>query len=165
MLLAAIAGIAVAVPPPPPPPPPPTPPSPPAPVSTAGFLARHCGAAALVAASAAEYEAFKARNTDDTLLDAARKAATGPATVNDIQGLSPVRPNYPVALLGTGLHGQVKLELRVTETGEVQDAIALCSPHAEFSRAAIEAARASRFTPQRVNDIAVPTFVFLPFNF
>lgn len=158
--LLAVAGFALAVPPPPPPPPPP-----PAFPSRPELIEDVCSGIAPVVASGREHYEFITRNTNHELLDAARGSASGHPVVRDIQGLDLVAPDYPVSLIGTGTKGKVLLEVQVSETGEVQDAIALCSDHAAFSGAALEAVKTSRFTPQRVNDIAVPTLVRIPYSF
>ena len=74
-------------------------------------------------------------------------------------------PIYPYQLRRLGREATVKLELLIGADGSIRNIRVLKSAGAEFDRAAIEAIRASRFAPGRVNGRAVPVLMRVPVRF
>lgn len=68
-----------------------------------------------------------------------------------------VRPVYPVQATARGLEGQVVVQFDVDERGAVINVEVLESSHRVFERAAVEAAKRSKFRPRVVDGIAVTT--------
>ncbi len=74
-------------------------------------------------------------------------------------------PVYPPHLRRLGREATVKLELLIDREGKVRDIRVLKSAGAGFDRAAIEAIRASSFTPGNVNGTPVPVLMRVPVRF
>ena len=73
-------------------------------------------------------------------------------------------PEYPEMASRAGIEGTVYLKLLVNSRGEV-DSVEVQRGPKIFYKSAIEAAKATRFTPAIKNDKAVAWWVFLPFRF
>ncbi|HET6437728.1 MAG TPA: TonB family protein [Anaeromyxobacter sp.] len=65
--------------------------------------------------------------------------------------LAPAEPEYPAQARAEGLAGQVTLEIEISETGEVQDAVVTRSAGHGFDEAALAAARRLRFSPAEID--------------
>jgi len=89
--------------------------------------------------------------------------AGGPAA--DASALVPpapigtVAPTYPPAARAAGHEGTVVVRLEVDETGAVVSAHVLSSAGSDLDEAALEAARAQRFTPARSSGQAIRAFI------
>lgn len=78
--------------------------------------------------------------------------------------LNAVAPEYPEMANRAGIEGTVLLKVLVNAKGSVDSVIVQKGP-AVFHKSAIDAARATTFTPARQNDRAVPCWVVMPFRF
>ncbi len=77
--------------------------------------------------------------------DAAGVLTRPPAVV------APVEPEYPQEARDAGLAGEVMLEIEISETGEVADAIVTTPAGHGFDEAALAAARKLSFTPAEID--------------
>lgn len=96
-------------------------------------------------------------------------AACGPPTpVEEPEPLGEVPIEYPIALWDEGVEGETILRVLVGDTGDVDSVeIATSSGHTEFDMAAVDGAKALRFSPARAEDgtrIAVWTEVPVRFS-
>lgn len=78
-----------------------------------------------------------------------------------------MRPRYPDALQRTGVEGRVEVEFVVDERGRVdmKSVRVIDSTHELFTRAVRNALGGMRFSPARINGVAVRQFVRLPVVF
>ena len=84
-----------------------------------------------------------------------------------IGGLQTLQRNvtYPVAARDAGIQGRVYVQFVVDETGRVIDPVITRSPSPLLSRPALDAVRASRFTPGSQDGRPVKVRFSLPINF
>lgn len=87
-----------------------------------------------------------------------------PELVGGLSGLQE-RLAYPEAARTDGSEGIVVVEFVVAGDGSVTDAAVLRSPDSRLAEAALEAVRASEFTPGRVGGEPVPVRFALPVTF
>lgn len=76
-----------------------------------------------------------------------------------------VRPSYPGLARRRGKEGMVLLRLSISETGQLSHVEVLEDPGHGFSEAAVEAVRASSFSPARHNGRPVAVKAILPVRF
>lgn len=76
-----------------------------------------------------------------------------------------VAPSYPESLQDEALAGGVMVEFYVSPEGTVKAPMEVTTSHPAFSAAALEAIRAWRFEPPRVNGKPVTTVARQPFSF
>lgn len=76
-----------------------------------------------------------------------------------------IRPAYPSLARRRGKTGTVLLRLSISETGQLTKVEVLEDPGSGFSEAAVEAVRASSFTPARHNGRPVAVKAILPVRF
>lgn len=74
-------------------------------------------------------------------------------------------PAYGSALVVAGIAGEVVLEVKVDEVGEVQDLKIVGSPGKEFAEASVAAVKKWKFAPARVGKEAIPTVVLCTIKF
>ncbi len=95
--------------------------------------------------------------------------ACGPPTpVGEPEPLGEIPIEYPISLWDEGVEGETILRVLVGDTGDVDSVeIATSSGHTEFDLAAVDGAKALRFSPARAEDgtrIAVWTEVPVRFS-
>jgi TonB family protein len=78
--------------------------------------------------------------------------------------INTIIPEYPEMASRSGIEGTVYLKLLVNSRGMV-DSVEVQRGPKVFQKSAVDAARATKFTPARKNDTAVAWWVFLPFRF
>jgi TonB family protein len=74
-------------------------------------------------------------------------------------------PKYPDAALETGMEGEVLVRVRISETGAVEGAEVVATTSEVFTRAAVEAARLSRFEPGMFGKEPIAFNWIIPFEF
>jgi TonB family protein len=79
--------------------------------------------------------------------------------------LQPVEPEYPEAARAAGLTGVVMLEVEISETGEVTDAVVTGPAGQGFDEAALAAARKLRFSPAEIDGAPAPVRIEYRFTF
>jgi periplasmic protein TonB len=78
--------------------------------------------------------------------------------------INTIVPDYPEMASRAGIEGVVYLKLLVNSAGFV-DSVEVQRGPKIFQRSAIEAAKATRFTPAKKNDKTLAWWVYLPFRF
>ena len=78
--------------------------------------------------------------------------------------LKNIIPEYPVIAERAGIQGTVTLKVLVNEKGIV-DSVEVIEGHSIFRKPAIDAAKATTFTPAKYNDRAVACWVIMPYRF
>jgi len=76
-----------------------------------------------------------------------------------------VRPKYPIAMIRSGLRGEVVLQFTVDETGAVKDPVVLRSSNPYFNQGALEALSQWKFEPGRLGGEPVAAKMQQPFVF
>jgi TonB family protein len=79
--------------------------------------------------------------------------------------VAPAEPAYPEAAKAEGIQGEVTLELEISETGEVTDAVVTGPAGHGFDEAALEAARRLRFSPAEIDGAPAPVRIEYRFRF
>ncbi|WP_242334384.1 MULTISPECIES: TonB-dependent receptor domain-containing protein [Anaeromyxobacter] len=79
--------------------------------------------------------------------------------------VEPAEPEYPEAARAAGLTGVVTLELEISETGEVTDAVVTGPAGQGFDEAAVAAARKLRFSPAEIDGAPAPVRIEYRFTF
>lgn len=74
-------------------------------------------------------------------------------------------PEYPKALLRSGIKGEVVLHFRIAENGSVQDAVVKSASNAAMGASALAAIRQWRFIPEVQNGEPVETMADIPIEF
>jgi TonB family protein len=101
-----------------------------------------------------------------------QKCGSGAAPTGNLGGeilpplkLTNVRPEYPEALKGSGVEGDVTLDAVIGLDGTVRDVKTISSPHAELERAAVEAVQRWEFSATYLNctPVEVPMRVTIKF--
>ena len=75
-----------------------------------------------------------------------------------------ILPVYPVIADRYGIEGTVTLKVLVNKIGAV-DSVEVISDPSVFDKSAVEAAKATKFTPAKFNDRPVACWVIMPFKF
>ena len=75
------------------------------------------------------------------------------------------QPPYPTEAREKHVSGKVFVAVQIDETGDVIEAKAICGSPAELAPAGLQAARASKFTPTKINDQAVKVSGVIVYNF
>jgi protein TonB len=78
--------------------------------------------------------------------------------------LENVIPEYPEVARKAGIYGTVTLKVLVTNSGAV-DSVEVLDGASVFRKSAIEAAKATKFSPAMFNDKAVSCWVIMPYKF
>ena len=79
--------------------------------------------------------------------------------------VQPAEPEYPDAARAAGLSGVVTLEIEISETGAVTDAMVTGSAGQGFDEAALAAARKLRFSPAEIDGAPAPVRIEYRFTF
>jgi TonB family protein len=79
--------------------------------------------------------------------------------------VQPAEPEYPEAARAAGLSGVVTLEIEISETGAVTDAMVTGSAGQGFDEAALAAARKLRFSPAEIDGAPAPVRIEYRFTF
>ncbi|MFS8086005.1 MAG: TonB family protein, partial [Acidobacteriota bacterium] len=93
------------------------------------------------------------------------KPRTSHFTVLNGKAIRLAQPGYPVEARRSGASGRVYVAIRIDEEGNVADARAICGGHPALARAAVEAARSSRFTATVLEGKAVRVSGIIIYNF
>jgi TonB family protein len=88
-----------------------------------------------------------------------------PANLKPPMKLVDKRPVYPKALQEAGVAGEVQLKGRIDTEGLVSGIEVVVSPNPELDAAAIDAVKEWRFTPTKLNGVAVDTEVTISITF
>jgi TonB family protein len=75
------------------------------------------------------------------------------------------QPPYPVAARSKHLSGTVFIAVLIDEEGKVVNAKPICGGYSEFNAVGVEAARASKFRPVKLNDQAVQVTGMIVYRF
>jgi len=75
------------------------------------------------------------------------------------------QPRYPLAAREKHVSGKVFVQVLIDENGNVVEAKAVCGSPAELASVGMEAARASKFTPTKINDQPVKVTGVIVYNF
>ena len=79
--------------------------------------------------------------------------------------VQPAEPEYPEAARAAGLSGVVTLEIEISETGAVTDAMVTGPAGQGFDEAALAAARKLRFSPAEIDGAPAPVRIEYRFTF
>lgn len=99
--------------------------------------------------------------------EAPRGAAPQPArgSIDPPRKMKDVRPVYPAALSASGIGGVVSVEGVIGTDGTMKDLKVVSTPHADLTKAALDAIREWRFTPTRLQGKEVDTEVTVTVEF
>lgn len=73
-------------------------------------------------------------------------------------------PEYPEMAQRAGIEGSITLKVLVNKKGDV-DSVEVIDGPSVFRKAAVEAAKATKFKPAKYNDKTVSCWVIMPFKF
>lgn len=111
--------------------------------------------------------AWPAQAQDKTKVDPAKYAETVDTPPEIVGGMKALAEKivYPPEAKEAGVEGMVFLRLLIGKDGRVDDVSVEKSDSAQLNDAAITAAKGIRFTPGKVDGVAVCTKVMLPVKF
>lgn len=95
----------------------------------------------------------------------ARQWDQAPRVANVAEVTRALDAEYPPLLRGAGIEAQARVRLRISETGEVLEAVAESASHPEAGPAAERALRRARFQPAQRDGRPVEVQLVLPVLF